>query len=283
MMASYTPHNYRSQFGDTTLTKVFVGGLAWETPTVEMRRYFEQFGDILEAVIITDKATGKSKGYGFVTFRDPESARRACIERNPVIDGRKANCNIASQGRPRRSPPRGRSQGGSSPYQGGAGGSPAAPPYGGGPPQSLATTAPHPPAIMYPPYGYQTYAPDYGYPQALYNPLQQPQYYHQQMYGPSPPSPSSPYYYGAYSLQGHSPRGTYPMHPAHRMPGPPYLYYPTPPAMEGAFSSYPTPLSPQPPLLRHPFSPSDSQRTPQPATSSETETGIATSEGPNNT
>lgn len=61
------PH-YRSQFGDTTFTKVFVGGLAWETPTEEMRRYFEQFGEILEAVIITDKNTGKSKGYGFVSL-----------------------------------------------------------------------------------------------------------------------------------------------------------------------------------------------------------------------
>lgn len=62
------PH-YRSQFGDTTLTKVFVGGLAWETPTEEMSKYFEQFGEILEAVIINDKDTGKSKGYGFVSSR----------------------------------------------------------------------------------------------------------------------------------------------------------------------------------------------------------------------
>lgn len=60
--------HYRSPFGDTTLTKVFVGGLAWETQTDEMRKYFQQFGDILEAVIITDKITGKSKGYGFVSF-----------------------------------------------------------------------------------------------------------------------------------------------------------------------------------------------------------------------
>lgn len=65
IVAMAYPH-YRSQFGDTTFTKVFVGGLAWETPTDEMRTYFEQFGDILEAVIITDKNTGKSKGYGFV-------------------------------------------------------------------------------------------------------------------------------------------------------------------------------------------------------------------------
>ncbi|MBA0867176.1 hypothetical protein Goshw_027962 [Gossypium schwendimanii] len=72
-----------------------------------MRRYFEQFGEILEAVIITDKITGKSKGYGFVTFRDPESARKACVDPNPIINGRRANCNIASLGRPTPSPPRG--------------------------------------------------------------------------------------------------------------------------------------------------------------------------------
>ncbi|KAL4282794.1 hypothetical protein GQ457_16G017530 [Hibiscus cannabinus] len=110
------PH-YRSPFGDTTFTKVFVGGLPWETPTEEMRRYFQQFGEILEAVVITDKITGKSKGYGFVTFRDPDSARRACADPNPVIDGRRANCNIASFGRPRPSQPQGRNQG-NSPFQG---------------------------------------------------------------------------------------------------------------------------------------------------------------------
>ncbi|KAJ0695363.1 putative RNA recognition motif domain, nucleotide-binding alpha-beta plait domain superfamily [Helianthus annuus] len=94
---AYGQH-YQSPFGDTTLTKVFVGGLAWETPVEEMRTYFEQFGHILEAVIIMDKITGKSKGYGFVTYDDAESAKRACNDPNPMIDGRRANCNIASQG-----------------------------------------------------------------------------------------------------------------------------------------------------------------------------------------
>jgi RNA recognition motif-containing protein len=56
------------QFGDTTFTKVFVGGLAWETNKEGMRGYFEQFGDILEAVVIADKNTGRSKGYGFVSY-----------------------------------------------------------------------------------------------------------------------------------------------------------------------------------------------------------------------
>ncbi|KAL0392358.1 UNVERIFIED_CONTAM: putative RNA-binding protein ARP1 [Sesamum radiatum] len=143
--------HYRSPFGDTTLTKVFVGGLAWETPTDVMRGYFEQFGEILEAVIINDKTTGKSKGYGFVTFRDPESAKRACSDPNPVIDGRRANCNIASLGRPRPSPPRGRNQVGSL-YQGGGSSSfPSLPPP---PPPPL----PPPPPVMYPPYGYVGFA-----------------------------------------------------------------------------------------------------------------------------
>lgn len=62
-----------SPFGDTTYTKVFVGGLAWETQSETMRRYFEQFGEILEAAVITDKNTGRSKGYGFGLGDFPES------------------------------------------------------------------------------------------------------------------------------------------------------------------------------------------------------------------
>ncbi|KAL9995725.1 putative RNA recognition motif domain, nucleotide-binding alpha-beta plait domain superfamily [Helianthus debilis subsp. tardiflorus] len=85
-------------FGDTTLTKVFVGGLAWETQKEAMRDHFEKFGDILEAVIISDKTTGRSKGYGFVTFKQPESAKKACEDPTPVINGRRANCNLASLG-----------------------------------------------------------------------------------------------------------------------------------------------------------------------------------------
>lgn len=59
--------NNVGQFGDTTLTKVFVGGLAWETPQEALREHFEKYGEILEAVIISDKITGRSKGYGFVS------------------------------------------------------------------------------------------------------------------------------------------------------------------------------------------------------------------------
>ena len=53
---------------DTTFTKIFVGGLPYHTTDETLRKFFERFGDIEEAVVITDRATGKSRGYGFVSF-----------------------------------------------------------------------------------------------------------------------------------------------------------------------------------------------------------------------
>ena len=53
--------NLAGQFGDTTYTKVFVGGLAWEMQKETMKKYFELFGEILEAVVTTDKATRSPK------------------------------------------------------------------------------------------------------------------------------------------------------------------------------------------------------------------------------
>lgn len=256
--------HYRSPFGDTTFTKVFVGGLAWETPTDVMRSYFEQFGEILEAVIITDKNTAKSKGYGFVTFRDPESARRACADPNPMIDGRRANCNIASLGRPRPSPPRGRNQvaniyQGSGIAQGGLSSYLPLPP----PPPP----PPPPPSVIYPPYGYTSYSPDYTYQQqTMYNPhVQQTQYYNQ-VYGASSSALGSPYYYG------YAPRGAFSMPAAQRLPGPSYLYYPT--QVEGTSLTYPPPPSLQP--IRHSL-PSSADSSAPPQTSTETEAGPATS------
>lgn len=54
---------------DTTYTKIFVGGLPYHTTDSSLRKYFEVFGDIEEAVVITDRQTGKSRGYGFVSAR----------------------------------------------------------------------------------------------------------------------------------------------------------------------------------------------------------------------
>ncbi|XP_035237421.1 RNA-binding protein 38-like isoform X2 [Anguilla rostrata] len=83
---------------DTTFTKIFVGGLPYHTNDASLRKYFEAFGEIDEAVVITDRQTGKSRGYGFVTMSDRGAAERACKDPNPIIDGRKANVNLAYLG-----------------------------------------------------------------------------------------------------------------------------------------------------------------------------------------
>ncbi|OEL13854.1 hypothetical protein BAE44_0025127 [Dichanthelium oligosanthes] len=137
-----------------------------------MRKYFEQFGEILEAVVITDKNTGRSKGYGFVTFRDPDAAMRACVDPAPVIDGRRANCNLASLGVQRSRPP--------TPQHGGARSfrvmksfSQQAGIQGGlGAAFPSHATFPHyaiPQGLPYHVYGYSPYTPDYGYPTNFYN------------------------------------------------------------------------------------------------------------------
>uniref|UniRef100_A0A5B6ZCJ6 Putative RNA-binding protein 24-A isoform X1 n=1 Tax=Davidia involucrata TaxID=16924 RepID=A0A5B6ZCJ6_DAVIN len=167
-----TPANLAGQFGDTTYTKVFVGGLAWETQKETMKKYFEQFGDILEAVVITDKTTGRSKGYGFVTFREAEAARRACVDAAPVIDGRRANCNLASLGVQRSKP--------STPKHGGGGGrnfrvmSSFQTGFQGGVGTGFpsAGTFPHyaiQQGMPYNVYGYSPFSPDYTYPTSYYS------------------------------------------------------------------------------------------------------------------
>ncbi|CAG7838425.1 unnamed protein product [Allacma fusca] len=83
---------------DTTWTKLFVGGLPYHTTDKSLRDHFKVYGEIEEAVVITDRQTGKSRGYGFVIMSDRASAERACKEPNPIIDGRKANVNLAILG-----------------------------------------------------------------------------------------------------------------------------------------------------------------------------------------
>lgn len=184
-------HFLNSPFGDTTYTKVFVGGLAWETQSETMRRYFEQFGEILEAVVITDKNTGRSKGYGFVTFRDPDSARRACLDPTPIIDGRRANCNLASLGRPRPSVSFGRLRP-ATPFVGSMQAARGAHTGSFGYQQPVSYN--YQQGLVYPPYGYGTYGPEYGYPQGVYNPYTGQQYL--QIYGVPGTVNSAMYPYG---------------------------------------------------------------------------------------
>jgi hypothetical protein len=58
----------QQQQKDTTWTKLFVGGLPYHTTDKSLREHFSVYGDIEEAVVITDRQTNKSRGYGFVSI-----------------------------------------------------------------------------------------------------------------------------------------------------------------------------------------------------------------------
>ncbi|KAF8077453.1 hypothetical protein N665_1035s0014 [Sinapis alba] len=79
--------------------KIFVGGLAWIVTTDALRSFFqERYGEVVEANVVSETLLDgnlKSKGYGFVTFRDAESANRACQPPHPTIEGRQTNINLA--------------------------------------------------------------------------------------------------------------------------------------------------------------------------------------------
>ncbi|CAL5361213.1 unnamed protein product [Camellia sinensis] len=72
---------------DSYSGKLFVGGVAWETTEETFSNYFCKYGEITDSVIMLDKLTGRSRGFGFVTFADPAVADKV-LEEDHVIDGR---------------------------------------------------------------------------------------------------------------------------------------------------------------------------------------------------
>lgn len=76
--------------------KVFVGGLSWNTDDEGLRQAFSDFGQVEEAKVISDRETGRSRGFGFVTFSDSEGTRRAIEEMDGrELDGRNIKVNEA--------------------------------------------------------------------------------------------------------------------------------------------------------------------------------------------
>ncbi|KAL6542945.1 hypothetical protein OROHE_010465 [Orobanche hederae] len=67
--------------------KLFVGGISWETSEERLKEYFGAFGEVIEAVIMRDRTTGRARGFGFIVFSDASVAEKVVRERH-VIDGR---------------------------------------------------------------------------------------------------------------------------------------------------------------------------------------------------
>ncbi|TLP69857.1 RNA-binding protein, partial [Nesterenkonia sphaerica] len=72
----------------------------WATDDSSLERAFSSFGEILESKIINDRETGRSRGFGFVTFRDEQSMRDAIEGMNgQLLDGRNITVNEAQNRR----------------------------------------------------------------------------------------------------------------------------------------------------------------------------------------
>ena len=57
--------------------RLFIGGLAWATTTEDLQEAFTPFGEVVDAKVVSDRETGRSRGFGFVTFTTEEAAAAA--------------------------------------------------------------------------------------------------------------------------------------------------------------------------------------------------------------
>jgi len=94
-----------SSHGDEESVKLFIGGLAWATNEASLRAAFAKYGEVTDAVVILDRETGRSRGFGFVTFASADDGKRALAEMNGYsLDGRPIRCTEATE-RPGRGRP----------------------------------------------------------------------------------------------------------------------------------------------------------------------------------
>ncbi len=97
--------------------KLFIGGLSWNTTDESLRGGFERFGQVQDAAVVRDRESGRSRGFGFVTFSSDEEGQAAISEMNgKEFEGRTIRVDKAGD----------RPEGGSRPYGNRTGG------YGGG-------------------------------------------------------------------------------------------------------------------------------------------------------
>ncbi|KAJ9144457.1 hypothetical protein NKR19_g6390 [Coniochaeta hoffmannii] len=162
------------------MSKLFIGGLAWHTEEGTLRQKFEEFGAVEEAVVVKDRDTGRSRGFGFVRYTNEDDAQKAIQAMNNIeFDGRTIRVDKASDSGPRgggggrggggygRGGYGGQQMGGyggapqqpygvpqqgyGQPYGRGGYGAPAPAPYGAPPQQGWQQQQPNPYAAQYDP------------------------------------------------------------------------------------------------------------------------------------
>lgn len=107
------------------MSKLYIGNLSWNTDTDGLRSRFSQFGNVTDAIVMRDRETGRSRGFGFVTFESDADANSAVSAMNGAeVDGRNISVAVAQQREGGFSPREGgfrprSNEGGFSPREGG--------------------------------------------------------------------------------------------------------------------------------------------------------------------
>ncbi len=81
----------------TVPCRLFVGGLNWDTTEEVLKEAFSKIGKVIDVAILTDRSTGKSRGFGFVTFENRKDGARAVQTLDGMeLDGRDIAVNVAT-------------------------------------------------------------------------------------------------------------------------------------------------------------------------------------------
>ncbi|KAK9107077.1 hypothetical protein Syun_023088 [Stephania yunnanensis] len=73
-----------SKFMESDLGKLFISGISWDTNKDRLKEYFQNFGEVVETVIMKDRTTGRVRGFGFVVFTDPAVEERVVMEKHQI-------------------------------------------------------------------------------------------------------------------------------------------------------------------------------------------------------
>jgi RNA recognition motif-containing protein len=77
--------------------KIYVGNLSYQASAEDLTSFFQTYGNVIDAKIITDRDSGRSKGFGFVTFETPEAANAAVAADGTEVKGRALKVSIARE------------------------------------------------------------------------------------------------------------------------------------------------------------------------------------------
>ncbi|XP_057332586.1 heterogeneous nuclear ribonucleoprotein 27C isoform X2 [Microplitis mediator] len=96
----------KPEMDDDEKGKLFVGGLSWETTQENLQRYFSRYGEVIDCVVMKNSESGRSRGFGFVTFSDPANVALVLQNGPHQLDGRTIDpkpCNPRTLQKPKRS------------------------------------------------------------------------------------------------------------------------------------------------------------------------------------